>query len=42
MNGDFEKIPAQHIENMIEPLESFLNYVYNNKKLELEKHQKKT
>ncbi len=42
LNGDFEKIPAQHIESMIEPLESFLQYAYNNIKLELEKHQKKT
>ncbi len=42
LNGDFEKIPAQHIESMIEPLESFLQYAYNNIKLELEKNQKKT
>jgi diguanylate cyclase (GGDEF)-like protein len=42
LNGDFEKIPAQYIESMIEPLESFLQYAYNNIKLELEKHQKKT
>ena len=42
LNGDFEKIPAQHIESMIKPLESFLQYAYNNIKLELEKHQKKT
>ena len=40
LNGDFEKIPVQHIESMIEPLESFLQYAYNNIKLELEKHLK--
>ena len=42
LNGDFEKIPAQHIEDMIKPLESFLNYAYNHIKIELEKHQEKT
>ena len=40
MNGDFEKIPAQHIENMVKPLESFLDYAYNQIKIKLEKHQK--
>jgi diguanylate cyclase (GGDEF)-like protein len=40
LNGDFEKIPAHYIESMIEPLESFLEYAYNNVKPELEKHQK--
>ena len=42
LNGDFEKIPAQDIEKMIKPLESFLNYAYNQIKVELEKHQKNT
>jgi diguanylate cyclase (GGDEF)-like protein len=42
LNGDFEKIPAQDIENMIKPLESFLNYAYDQIKIELEKHQNKT
>ena len=42
LNGDFEKIPAQQIENMIKPLESFLNYAYNHIKIGVEKHQEKT
>ncbi|MFV9616072.1 MAG: response regulator [Gammaproteobacteria bacterium] len=42
MNGDFEKIPAQYIENMIKPLESFLDYAYDQVKIELEKQQKNT
>ena len=42
MNGDFEKIPAQHIEDMIKPLESFLNYAYDQIKIELEKNQTNT
>lgn len=41
MDGDFEKVPIQHIENMIKPLESFLDYGYNRIHIELEKHQKK-
>lgn len=28
INGDFERIPTQHIEHLIKPLESFLNYAY--------------
>lgn len=28
LNDDFGVVPAQHIENMIEPLESFLKYAY--------------
>jgi diguanylate cyclase (GGDEF)-like protein len=42
LNGDYQKIPAQDIENMIKPLEAFLNYAYNQIKIELEKHQKNT
>ncbi len=42
LDGDFEKIPAQDIENMIKPLEAFLNYAYNQIKIELEKHQENT
>ena len=42
LDGDFEKIPAQDIENMIKPLESFLNYAYDQIKIELEKHQENT
>ena len=41
MDGDFEKVPINHIENMIKPLESFLDYGYNRLHIELEKHQKK-
>ena len=41
LNGDFEKIPAQNIENMIKPLESFLEYAYNYMHIELEKHKNK-
>jgi hypothetical protein len=41
LNGDFEKIPVQHIEHMIKPLEIFLDYAYNQMHIELEKHQKK-
>ena len=42
MDGDFDKIPVQHIENMIQPLESFLDYAYNYIHIELEKQQKET
>ena len=42
MDGDFDKIPVQHIENMIQPLESFLDYAYNYTHIELEKQQKET
>lgn len=28
INGDFEKIPTQYIENLIKPMESFLHYAY--------------
>jgi len=39
LNGDFEKIPTQHIENMIQPLESFLAYAYKHIQDELEKNK---
>ena len=42
LNGNYEKIPAQQIKNMIKPLESFLNYAYDHIKIEMEKHQEKT
>lgn len=38
MNGEFEKVPMQHLENMIQPLESFLSYAHSqlhNRKKEL-------
>ena len=37
MKGDFEKIPVQYIEDMVEPFESFLNYAYNHKQVKHEK-----
>jgi len=42
LNGDFEKTPAKYIENMIEPLESFLAYAYKQIKSGPEKHKKNT
>jgi diguanylate cyclase (GGDEF)-like protein len=42
MTGEFEKIPVQDVENMIEPLESFLKYAYNQLQTELENYKKKT
>jgi len=41
LDGDFEKVPTQHIENMIKPLESFLDYAYNQIHIELEKQKNK-
>ena len=41
MDGDFDKIPVQHIESMIKPLESFLDYAYNRIHIELEKQKNK-
>ena len=41
LNGDFDKIPVQHIESMIKPLESFLDYAYNRIHIELEKQKNK-
>ena len=42
LDGDFEKIPAQYIENMIEPLESFLDYAYKQIKTDRGKNKKNT
>jgi len=40
LNGEFEKVPAQHIYNMIEPFESFIDFAYDHMQAELEKQQK--
>lgn len=39
LNGEYEKIPMHHTESMIKPMQSFLNYAYNqmNRKLDHEK-----
>ena len=42
LKGDFEKIPVQYIKDMVEPLESFLNYAHNHKQVKQEKYKKKT
>lgn len=37
MSGDFDKVPAYYVEAMVEPLQNFLEYAYDNTEVEMKR-----